>query len=76
MQINFILTEIVKNTSVIIKTHMVEHDGGYHLLEVSYSSKSWNGNGTLCDDGWDNREAEIVCKQNGFNVSGNFELRI
>ena len=55
---------------------MVEHDGGYHLLEVSYSSKSWNGNGTLCDDGWDNREAEIVCKQNGFNVSGNFELRI
>ncbi|XP_063681587.1 uncharacterized protein LOC134816595 [Bolinopsis microptera] len=51
---------------VIIKTSIVAHNEGSHLVQVSYTSKSWNGNGTLCDDGWDNREAGIICRQNGF----------
>lgn len=54
---------------MIIKAIIEEHSDEAHLLKVSYESKSWIGNGTLCDDGWEDREADIICKQNGFLVS-------
>ena len=54
---------------MIIKTSILANNEDDHLVQVSYTSKSWNGNGTLCDDGWDNKEAEIICRQNGFKVS-------
>ena len=66
----FLIASLITTySSVIIKANIVKHNDEGHLLKVSYESNSWNGNGTLCDDGWDDRAADIICKQNGFLVS-------
>ena len=37
------------------------------MVEMSNSADGRYG--LLCDDGWSNREAALICRQHGYNVS-------
>jgi len=42
-------------------------NGRVEIYILSVSNVGW---GTVCDGGWDNNDAEVVCRQLGFGSSG------
>ena len=57
---------IVYFCSCAVPIRLVGHGSHYGRLEVYYNNE-W---GTVCDHGWDNADARVVCKQLGFGSSG------
>lgn len=51
------------DTSVRLINGQTETEGTVELCR----NGAW---GTVCDDFWDNREAEVVCRQLGFQTEG------